>query len=172
MDMECEIARQGLMDWPNNEYQMTHGHMCPAADCRWSKSAMNQSFLLSNMCPQTDYLNANSWETLEEHCRYWAQDYGDIYIATGPIFRDGIKRTIGEGKIAVPEEFFKVVLCLQGTPKAIGFIYQNNDEPQEMHKNACSVDEIENITHFDFFYSLADSIENEVEAKFNYKDWK
>ena len=52
LDRESEEPRQLLTDWPNNEYRMTHGHICPAADNRWNKAAMNQSFLLTNMCPQ------------------------------------------------------------------------------------------------------------------------
>ena len=56
LDLESEEPRQLLTDWPNNEYRMTHGHICPAADNRWSKAAMNQSFLLTNMCPQDGIL--------------------------------------------------------------------------------------------------------------------
>ena len=63
VDMQAEAPRQEFSDWrdssiPNN----SHGHICPAADCKWSKTAMNQSFLLTNMCPQDRDLNMGDWE--------------------------------------------------------------------------------------------------------------
>lgn len=33
------------------------GHLAPAADMHWSTNAMNESFLMSNMSPQTPQLN-------------------------------------------------------------------------------------------------------------------
>ena len=68
LDRESEEPRQLLTDWPNNEYRMTHGHICPAADNRWSKAAMNQSFLLTNMCPQDGSLNGGGWQKLVGRC--------------------------------------------------------------------------------------------------------
>ncbi len=78
---------------------------------------------------------------------------------------------IGENKVVVPEAFFKVVLCLQGTPKAIGFIYKNTDgnRPKDAYVN--SIDQVERITGIDFFPNLPDNIENKVEAEKNLDDW-
>lgn len=50
LDIESEDSRQLLSDWQNNEYAMTHGHIRPAGDNKWSKPAMNQLFLLTNHC--------------------------------------------------------------------------------------------------------------------------
>ena len=159
LDRESEEPRQLLTDWPNNEWHMTHGHICPAADNRWSKAAMNQSFLLSNICPQDGRLNGGAWQKLEDKCRTWAMQFGDIYIVSGPIFSGGkVSRTIGSSKVAVPDAFFKVVLCLEGTPKSIGFLYKNDSSTQSIKNCLCSIDDIEGITGFDFFYSLPDDI--------------
>ena len=172
LDLEAEEPRQLLTDWPNNEYRMTHGHICPAADNKWSKAAMNQSFLLTNMCPQSGSLNGGAWQKLEDKCRVWATMYDEVYIVAGPIFTDGkVSRTIGESNVAVPDAFFKVVLCTTGTPKAIGFLYLNDDSSQSMRQAACSVDSIEELTGFDFFTSLSDDIENEIEADFVMASW-
>ena len=119
LDSESESPRQLLTDWHNNEYQMRHGHMCPAGDNKWSKTAMNQSFLLTNICPQAEKLNNGGWRTLEERCRTWANRFGDIYIVAGPIYLESkVSRTIGESKVAIPDAFFKIILCLKGNPKA------------------------------------------------------
>ena len=168
-DMECEEPRQSLFDW-STEYNMSHGHLCPAGDNRWDKEAMNQSFLLTNMCPQDYDLNGGGWKKLEEKCRKWAERFGEVYIVAGPIFRGARHKKLGE--ILIPEAFFKVVLCMKGEPKAVGFIYENDSQSQSMYDNVCSVDEVEAVTGMDFFSALPDSIENEIEAKANLNDWK
>lgn len=172
LDCEAEEPRQLLTDWPNNEYHMTHGHICPAADNRWSKAAMNQSFLLTNMCPQDGSLNGGAWQKLEDKCRTWAIQFGGIYIVSGPIYSGGkISRTIGASKVAVPDAFFKVVLCLEGTTKAIGFLYKNVPSSQSIKDCVCSVDIVEELTGFDFFTLLSDEIEDVVESDSNLSKW-
>ena len=163
VDMEVAAPRPDFDDWAEMPDGMSHGHMCPAGDNKWSKAAMNQSFLLTNMCPQDASLNSGGWRKLEEKCRDWAKQYGDIYIVTGPVFYDGVKRSFGKNKIGIPDAFFKVVLCTNGMPKAIGFIYSNDDSNQSMNRNVQSVDEIEEVVGMDFFHRLPDSIEGSVE---------
>ena len=171
LDDECVDSRPELLDWSNNEYGMSHGHMCPAADNRWSKTTMNQSFLLTNICPQTITLNNRGWNDLEKQCRHWAEEYGELFIACGPIFIKKPYRTIGEGKIAVPDAFFKVIVTLGEHPNAIGFIFQNDESEQSYTETACSVDEIEKMTGFDFFYDLEDSLEDKIECINNLNSW-
>ena len=172
LDLQAEEPRQQLMDWPNNEYGMEHGHLCPAADNRWSMAAMNQSFLLTNMCPQTHKLNSGVWQSLEDDCRNWAIRYGEIFIATGPIFYNGISRTIGKGKVGVPDAFYKVIFRMYPTKETIGFIYPNEGSYGERIEYVKTVDEIESITGIDFFYNLPDEIENEIEAKASLSKWQ
>lgn len=172
VDMEIEEPRPDFDDWSEMPTGMSHGHICPAGDNKWSKAAMNQSFLLTNMCPQDVSLNGGGWKKLEDKCRDWAKMYDDIYIVAGPIFYDEVRRSFGKNKIGIPDAFFKVVLCVNGTPKAIGFIYSNDGTSQSMAKSARSVDEVEEITGFDFFYNLPDSIEDDIESQNNLKDWK
>lgn len=170
VDLEAKEPRQQLSDW-TRDYNMSHGHMCPAGDNKWNKTAMNQSFLLTNMCPQDEKLNGGGWKKLEEKCRTWANQYGSIYIVAGPIFNEPITRTLGDGKIAVPDAFFKVVLCLEGIPKAIGFLYKNDSSSQSIKDCVCSIDSVEKLTGFDFFTSLPDDIEDVVESDANLAKW-
>lgn len=171
MDMQAPRPRQEHSDWRDHPADIDHGHMCPAADCRWSKEVMNQSFLLTNMCPQNHTLNEDDWNTLEDRCRTWANKYGEIFIVAGPIYYDGVKNTFGANKIAIPDAFFKVILCMKNNPKAIGFIYKNDASRQPMRNQVKSVDEVEEITGFDFFYNLPDEIEDNIEAKASLSDW-
>jgi endonuclease G len=171
VDLEAEKPRQEHSDWREHPANIDHGHVCPAADCKWSKEVMNQSFLLTNMCPQNHNLNEGDWATLEESCRKWANKYGDIYIVAGPIFYNADGKTFGANRIAIPDAFFKVVLCMQGTPKAIGFIFKNDSSSQPMRDQIKSVDEIEEITGLDFFSALPDSIEDKIEAISEFEKW-
>ena len=170
-DMEAGTPRQEISDWTNRPSNIDHGHICPAADNRWSKEAMNQSFLLTNMCPQDHDLNSGDWKVLEDKCRDWATKNGEIYIVAGPIFYNGVKKTMGENKVGIPDAFFKVVLCLGKSPKALGFIYPNIGTHYKMEDYVLSVDEVEEITGFDFFYSLPDDIENIVESDSDLAKW-
>ena len=58
------------------------------------------------------------------------------------------------------------------SPKAIGFIYKNNEGNNPLDSYVNTVDEVERITGIDFFPALPDDIERTVEASYNLKDWK
>lgn len=150
----------------------SRGHMCPAGDNKWSEAAMYDSFSLVNVCPQDANLNSGLWNRIEMDCRKWAQRYGDIYIVCGPLFYDQEHETIGVNKVVVPEAFFKVILCLQGKSKAIGFVVKNNAGTKRKDQYVNTVDEVERLTGYDFFPALPDGIEAEVEAYSNIDDWK
>ncbi len=145
---------------------MDRGHMCPAGDNRWHWKAMQESFYMTNICPQNHNLNRGDWKELEEACRRWAQKEGRIYIVCGPVLYDRRHRTIGKKhKITVPEAFFKVILCTDSNPpKAIGFIYKNTPGNHPLDSYVNTVDEVERITGIDFFPALPDEIEEKVEA--------
>ncbi len=158
----------------NDDYRgsgWSRGHMCPAGDNKWDAEAMRESNLLTNICPQHANLNSGLWNSIEMDCRKWAKKYGDVYIVCGPIFFNKEHETIGKNKVVVPEAFFKVILCLQGKPKAIGFIVRNNEGKKKKDQFVNTVDQVERITGIDFFPALPDSIENVVEAYANLKDW-
>lgn len=190
LNREKLIEREGRSDkflpdpdLPEKEAVTTHdykrtgwdrGHMCPAGDNRWHWKAMQESFYMTNICPQNHNLNRDDWKELEDACRKWAEKEGTIYIVCGPILYNMKHEVIGkEHKIIVPEAFFKVVLCTTSKPaKAIGFIYKNTTGNRPMDAYVNSVDEVERITGIDFFPSLPDHLEKQVEASCNLKLWK
>lgn len=171
VDQEVRGPRQELDDWYNLDLPLDHGHICPAADNKWSQEAMEQTFLLTNMCPQNHNLNSGDWEELESRCRGWARHYGDVYIAAGPIIDTENKNVIGNN-VAVPDAFFKVILCMKGKhPKALGFIYPNVASNHKMSYYVHTVDDVEEKTGIDFFCNLPDSIETAVESVSNLHNW-
>ena len=159
-------------DYRNSGYD--RGHMCPAADMKWSQQAMSDCFYMSNICPQVPQLNQNWWEHLESACRRWAAQEGEIFICCGPVYhKNKQKNYIGnEHQIRVPDAFFKVVLSLQpNQEKAIAFIYQNTAERQTMEDAVVTVDQAEALTGYDFFPALDDELETQLEASSNLRAW-
>ena len=180
-DADVKAPRATDSDYYNSRYD--RGHMCPAGDNKWDKQAMMESFLFTNVCPQNHGLNKYEWNHLEIVCREWAKTYGAVDIVCGPIYSSkadryrvgkgsqNVQKTIGRNKVWVPDAFFKVVLCRQGRPKAIGFIYRNEGVKQLVEEAVCTVDKVEELTGIDFFPALDDKIERVVESKVSLSDW-
>ena len=168
-DIEIEGCPQHK-DYSRSGYD--RGHMCPAADQKWCQEAMYDCFVMANMCPQDHNLNAGAWNTLENKERQWAQRDSAIMIIAGPIYEESDNKRIGEIGVRVPSAFFKAFLSpYVKEPRAIAFIYPNMSSPGNMQDYAMSIDDLEEITGYDFFSSLPDEIENKVEAKYSFTEW-
>ena len=169
-----QIAQSPSTDeYKNSGYD--RGHMAPAADMKWSKEAMKESFYTSNICPQNKNLNKGDWKDLEEHIRSMAAKYDHIFITCGPIV-SAQPKTIGQsdyyGRVTVPEAFYKVILRQKGsTWTAIGFMMPNQAGHKPLSRYAMSVEDIEMLTDIDFFVALPDSIEDLIETNYNLTDW-
>ena len=158
--------------WDYTHSGYTRGHMAPAADMKWDREAMKESFYMTNICPQKAALNSGGWNKLEDKVRDWARRDSAIIVATGPVLSPGMK-TIGESRVAVPKQFYKVVLAPYATPlRAIAFIYPNGASKGAIKKYAVTVDEVEQLTGIDFFSALDDNEETDVEAHFNLLQWE
>lgn len=158
-------------DYTHSGYD--RGHLCPAADQKWSVEAMNDCFVMANICPQDHSLNAGAWNTLENKERQWAQRDSAIMIVAGPLYSVTDTEFIGnQTKIRVPGAFFKALLAPYiDKPRAIAFVYPNMTSPGNMENYAMSIDELEEILGFDLFPALPDEIENVVESRFSFKEW-
>lgn len=168
-DPEADGPQVTTYDYMRSGYD--RGHLCPSGDNKWSRRAQEESFLLTNICPQNHQLNAGDWNEMELQCRRWARRYGDIYVVAGPVLLNKRHKTIGRAKVVVPEAFYKVVLCLRGKPKAIGFIYRNEPGNRPKGDYVNSVDEVERITRIDFFPGLPDKVEHMVESRQDLSEW-
>ena len=148
------------------------GHMAPAADMKWSVTAMKESFYFSNMCPQHPELNRRKWKDLEEKIRDWAIADSAIIIICGPIVEDSVQK-IGKNRVVVPQKFFKVILSpFVDNPRAIGFLFDNERSVEPLGTYVISVDSIETLTGMDFFAPLPDELEDSIEAKADIRLWK
>ncbi len=95
------------------------GHQIPSAD-RTDDIANNEAtFLMSNMIPQTPYLNRVIWEHLEQYTRNVVQQNGKkAYIIAGPIYELDYGK-IGPNKdIPVPSKNFKIIYFINADQTA------------------------------------------------------
>ena len=144
------------------------GHMAPAADMKWSKTVMEQSFYFTNICPQAPGLNRGAWKDLEEEIREWAIRDSALVIICGPLFTKEPIKYIPETHVAIPDAYFKVV-CSPYTEeaRAIAFVFPNNKASKHPREYVVTIDSVEKMTGMDFLSQLPDEIENEIEKTSN-----
>ncbi|KAG8623811.1 hypothetical protein KVT40_008787 [Elsinoe batatas] len=120
-----EKFRAKLKDYYRSGYD--RGHQVPAADAKWSQPAMDDTFALSNMCPQVgDGFNRDYWAHFEDFCRRLTARYPSVRVVTGPLYlpkrdHDGKWRVSYEvigspPNVAVPTHFYKVIYAEDGRP--------------------------------------------------------
>ena len=143
------------------------GHLCPAGSMAFNKTAMSQSFYMSNMSPQVPGFNRGIWKRLETQVRIWGYEYDTIYVITGPVLIAFID-TIGE--IPVPKYYYKVILDLK-EPKAIGFVLENTSSSMPLTHVAVTIDSVETLTGIDFFSQVEDDLEQILESSIHTTLW-
>lgn len=148
------------------------GHLAPAADFRNSYQVMKETFYMSNISPQAPQFNRGIWLEMEKMVRAWAYKYERIFVVTGPVLEPGLP-TIGRiNEVAVPRQFYKVILYVKPPyVKGIGFLINNEPSKAPLSSFVVPIDNIEKLTGVDFFPRLPDSIERKVEAKSNAREW-
>ncbi|MBR3066019.1 MAG: DNA/RNA non-specific endonuclease [Bacteroidales bacterium] len=171
MDMDYREKQAMREDYSNTGWDK--GHMAPSADMKWSQTAMNESFYLTNICPQDRTLNGRDWHTLEKRVREWAIEYGVVWVVCGPYVLDNTYGTIGDQSVVVPDGFFKAILRKEGRKyTAIAFLLENSKKRQPIHDTVVSVDAVEALVGYDLFTNLRKHIEESVESRSNIRDWK
>jgi endonuclease G len=138
------------------------GHLKPAADSKSTVAEMSSSFLMTNMAPQTPRLNRGIWKGLEDDVRTWAQEYGRVYVLTGP--SDEATTRLASG-IEVPAHFWKAVLRFSPDTAVVAFWLPNATTiAGTIDDYRISVDDLEAKLNLDLFVELPDAMERRVEA--------
>ena len=158
-----------LKDYKGSGYD--RGHLLPAADMSWSEAALSETFFMSNMSPQAPSFNRGIWKKLETQVRDWALQHDDLYVVTGPVLQQGLA-TIGENAVSVPPFYYKVILDYNPPEyKGIGFVMANEKLIGDLGTYAVTIDSVEVLTGIDFFYSLPDDFEAQVESSIDLVLW-
>lgn len=134
-------ARSTTGDYAKSGYDS--GHMADAADMAWDPVVQAESFILSNVAPQTPNLNRGAWKLLETKVRAWAHSGRRLSIYIGTIW-DEDPSTIGHG-VVVPSRFYKVIVD-DDTKEVQAFMMPNEQQVDtDLSKWATSVSDIERV---------------------------
>ena len=170
IDNKVKTSSADWRNYKNSGYD--RGHLCPAADRRFTYKAFEETFLTSNVTPQDHKFNSGIWNDLEQKVRYWAKMYDGVYVVTGGILSNDLK-SIGYEAVSVPEYFYKIVFNKSDRePKMIAFLMEGKDSTKSLKEFAVTVDQIEQLTGIDFFPSLEDDVEERLEASVIVNAWK
>lgn len=176
-------------DYQYSTYGYDRGHVCPSADRTATKNDNSMTFLMTNMVPQTPDNNRIIWMHFENFERELVNQGNEVYIIAGPYGKGGtsqkgtfeeipIKQKKGETLyMRVPSHTWKVVIAIPEGENDMARVTQNAtviaiNVPNEMGiaKNGdweqyiCSIDDIEEMTGYDFFELLPDDVESVLEA--------
>lgn len=149
------------------------GHLVPSAD-RFGNAEMNQeTFLMTNIVPQTSALNQYPWEKLESYARGQARRGFDVYQIAGVYGNKGILKD----KVVVPTNCWKIIVILpagtvgienaNGRARVLAVDMPNEDniERQPWERFRTTIRAIEERTGYDFFAQLPRGLQDELETR-------
>lgn len=144
------------------------GHMAPnyAIGTRYGAAAQEETFKMSNVCPQRHRLNAGLWKDLETKIAdNYTGRYGQVWVIDGPVFgpEDRLERL--RGRAAVPPEFYMIVVQQhEDGVRAEGFIIdQEAPASGSLDPYLTSIGEIEHRTGLNFFPKLEKQAQAQLE---------
>ncbi|HOI92033.1 MAG TPA: DNA/RNA non-specific endonuclease [Candidatus Rifleibacterium sp.] len=165
------LSRVSPNDFAKTGYD--RGHMAPnsAIAQRFGLDAQHETFLMSNIVPQSPELNRKVWQRLEKLEDEYANNLETIWVITGPIFDRHIQ-TISNN-IEIPDAFYKIIFDEEkGNLRTLAFLFQQSVTGREpIDSFLTSIDEIEKLTGLDFIAPLADEIEDKLEAAAPARIW-
>lgn len=170
---ECEFKEDPLIPEPiratKADYKgsgFDRGHLCAAADTG-TPLAMENSFFLTNIAPQTPAFNRGYWKKVEQHVRKLTREYQVVHAFTGPLYmstkgRNGKRyvkyEVIGKSEVAVPTHFFTLIFVELPTKKmmAKAYIVPNKAiEPKTpLKKYLATVEEVESASGIMFTHII------------------
>ncbi len=123
-DLASYLANSGSKAVEPSEYQgscFDRGHQIPSADRTDTAKNNEMTFMMSNMIPQTPYLNRVIWEHLEQYTRNLVHQGKKIYVIAGPVYDEDFGAIGPQHDIPVPSKDFKILIILDAnqTPKDI-----------------------------------------------------
>jgi len=143
--------RADLSDYSTSGFD--RGHLVASANQNDENIQNSETFLLSNMSPQTPAFNRQKWRELESAVRKLdnKKNVLETYVVTGPIFDFGVAiKMIGERdsngiSIPVPSHFYKCILTEEknGKLKMWAFEMKNTGLDEELEHYRVSTSYIE-----------------------------
>ena len=150
------------------------GHMAPnyAIATRFGREAQNRTFLMSNVTPHTPRLNRGVWRDIEHRiAELWTHRWGEIWVIVGCISNE--PRKLADTDIDIPTRFYQVVVAQNGNEiRAMAMLVEQNVPWKAWPtRYLVSIDELEELTGFDFLADLEDGTEDALEAQLPSRLW-
>lgn len=105
-DLPGSFVRVNATDYSGSGYQ--RGHLVPSADRFGDPEANLETFMMTNIVPQTGDLNQYPWQKFESYVRYNARRNSDVYQIAGVYGDRGRLRN----KVTVPANCWKIVVIV------------------------------------------------------------
>jgi endonuclease G len=165
-------AQVAHSDYTRSGYD--RGHMAPnyGIASRYGREAQLETYLMSNIVPQSPLVNRHLWKDLEMSvAKRYSCFFGEVWVITGPVFEGNIEKL--ESGVPVPSAYYKIIADeTDGRLRTIAFLVEQRCPPYtRIRKRMVCIDEIEKITGLDFFSDLPDAAENELESKTASRLW-
>ena len=161
-------ARVEPGDYTSSGYD--RGHMAPnyAIGTRFGAQAQEETFLMSNVCPQRHRLNAGLWKDMETRIvDNYTGRYGQVWVIDGPIFGAEDRMVRLHNKVPVPEAFYMIVIQQhEGGVRAEGIIIdQEAPASGSLNNYVVSIGDIEHRTGLNFFPKLEAQAQSLIETR-------
>ncbi len=162
------FRRIAYFDYSGSGYD--RGHLVPSADRFADPNLNEQTFLMTNIVPQTGDLNQFPWNKLESYARALARRGNALYTLAGVY---GEKERI-RGKVTAPTNCWKVIIVLRrgsteitDSTRIIAVDMPNIDGIQNVawEKYKTTVRSIEEKTGLDLFSVLPLDLQERIETR-------
>ena len=145
-----------LLDYYNSIYD--RGHMAPSGD-QPTELAQAETYVLTNIVPQTASLNEGIWARVERRVRDIAEREGDLYVVTGPAFHLKPVETLGHDHVYVPSSTWKAVYS-PDKGRAAAYVCRNAQ--QHPHCSQVTIATLIRNTGIDPFPAVSDQIKKQA----------
>jgi endonuclease G len=152
------------------------GHMAPnhAIGALCDDEAQKETFLMTNISPQSKALNQRWWERLERvELNHFTLIFDKVWVIAGPVFSEH-NVTLPNGPVQLPTAFYKVYLAERlGNWHVLAFLVDQGVEGKEpLSHYRVTLAEVETKVGFDFLPNLPAEVKSRL--KFDHLDesWK
>jgi endonuclease G len=169
-DLPLTFKKVTPADYSGSGYD--RGHMVPSADRFGDPSSNAETFLMTNVVPQSADLNQYVWEKLERYARGIVRRGIDVYTIAGVY---GEKERLNGG-VTVPTNCWKIIVVLPPGGSAMTIDESSRviavDMPNEngikgiyWQKFRVPVREIEQKTGYNFFSDMPEELQDKLEGR-------
>jgi endonuclease G len=160
-------TRSGIShgDYTHSGYD--RGHMAPnyAIATRYGDEAQLETFLMSNIIPQTPSVNRGIWKDLEMMvAKQYGRYFTEVWVITGPVFEEPVEKL--ESGVKIPSQYYKIIADERGGElRVLAFLIESDCPPYtRIRKRLVSINQIETLTGLDFFPDLPEEMQLQLES--------